>query len=78
MLGRLAIACSVGVAFLVAFNMGNGLLERKIASNEDWSRLTSALRTTARRTALAAKQTLDAFEEAPLLANGFGTANYWD
>ena len=76
-LGRLAIAGSVGVAFLVVFNMGNGFLDQKIGSNEEWTRLTSHSDDSTTQRLDAAKQTLDAFEEAPLLGNGFGTASYW-
>ena len=78
-LRRLAVAGGVGVALFVAFNIGNSLLGEKIASSEHWSRLTSQFcQTTARETALMiAKKTLGAFEEAPLLGQGFGTTSYW-
>ena len=40
-LRRLAVACGVGVALFVAFNMGNNLLSEKIARSDNWSRLTT-------------------------------------
>jgi len=75
-LRRLAVTGGVGVALFVALNMGNNLLSEKIASSENWSRLTSE-DGSARNRAHLAKRTLDAFEEAPLLGQGFGTTRYW-
>ena len=55
-LRRLAVACGVGVALFVAFNMGNNLLSEKIARSDNWSRLTSRIQTPARETALASRK----------------------
>jgi O-antigen ligase len=77
-LGRMAVACSVGVALFVAFNVGSNLLSEKLASNENWSRLTTKSDQSARLRSNLAEQTLNAFEEAPLLGQGFGTTSFWD
>jgi hypothetical protein len=75
-LRRLIIAGGVGVALFVAFDMGNSSLSEKLASS-DWSRLTSE-DASARQRAELAKRTLGAFEEAPLLGQGFGTTVFWN
>jgi O-antigen ligase len=78
-LRRLAVAGGIGVALFVAFNMGNSLLSEKIASSDQWSRLTShSLDDSAGGRANLAKEALDVFEEAPLLGQGFGTNVYLD
>ena len=77
-LRRMAVACGVGVALFVAFNMANNLLSEKLASSDNWSRLTSESDPSARVRVNLAEQTLDAFEEAPLLGQGFGTTSFWD
>lgn len=76
-LRRLAVVGGVGVVLLVAVNTGNNLLSQKIASSEYWSRLTSASDSSARNRAHLAMRTLSAFEEAPLLGQGFGTSVFW-
>ena len=78
-LRRLAVAGGVGAALFVAFNMGNSLLVEKIASSELWSRLTSQFLSddSARGRIVIAERTLDAFEEAPLLGQGFETTRFW-
>ena len=75
---RMAVACGVGVALFVAFNMGNSLLSEKLATSDSWSRFTSKSDYSARDRVNLAEQTLDAFEEAPLLGQGFGTTLFWD
>ena len=77
-LRRMAVACGVGVALFVAFNMANNLLSEKLASSDNWSRLTSSSDPSARVRVNLAEQTLEAFEEAPLLGQGFGTTSFWD
>ena len=77
-LRRLAIACSVGVALFVALNLGDNLVSEKLATSNSWSRITSHSDSSARERADLAEQTLDAFEEAPLLGQGFGTTMFWD
>jgi O-antigen ligase len=77
-LRRLAVACGVGVALFVAFNMGNNLLSEKIARSDNWSRLTTHSDASATDRVSLAEGTLDAFEEAPLLGQGFATDNFWD
>ncbi len=85
-LRRLAVSGCVGVTLFILFNMGNNfmgnnfltgnnLLGEKIATSENWSRLTSDDES-ARERAHLAKRTLDAFEDAPLLGQGFGTTRY--
>ena len=79
-LRRLAVAGGVGVALFVAFNIGDSLLSEKIVSSGHWSRLTSQFLSddSARGRVQIAEKTLDAFEEAPLLGEGFGTTSYWN
>src|SRR5208282_1932733 len=77
-LPRMAAACGVGVALFVAFNVGNSLLGEKLATSDSWSRLTSKSDSSAEGRVNLAEQTLDAFEEAPLLGQGFGTTIFWD
>jgi hypothetical protein len=74
---RLAVAGGVGLTLFVAFGMGNNFLSEKIASSENWSRLTSQSDDSAINRAHLAKRTLGAFEEAPLLGQGFGTTGFW-
>lgn len=78
-LRRLAIIGGIGIALFVAFNLGNNLLSEKIVSTENWSRVTSQFLsdTSARDRVQVAKRALGAFEEAPLLGQGFGTTGYW-
>lgn len=78
-LRRLAVAGGVGVTLIVAFNMKGTFLNEQIVSPENWSRMTSQFwsdRSAKDRVQLA-KKTLDVFEEAPLLGQGFGTTSYW-
>ena len=80
-LRRLAVVGGVGVALFVAVNIGDTLLGEKIVSSQLWPRLTSSQFVSddsARYRAHVAKRTLDAFEEAPLLGQGFGTTSYWE
>ena len=78
-LRSLAVAGGIGVALFVAFNMGNNFLSEKIASSDQWSRLTShSLDESASGRATLANEALDVFEEAPLLGQGFGTGFYWN
>ena len=76
-LRRLVVAVGVGIALFVAINTGNNLLSDKIASSENWSRLTSTSDYSARKRVQMAKRTLGAFEEAPLLGQGLGTTGFW-
>lgn len=78
-LRRLAVAGGVGAVLIVAFNMKGTFLNEQIVSTENWSRMTSQFwsdRSAKDRVELA-KKTLDVFEEAPLLGQGFGTTGYW-
>jgi O-antigen ligase len=75
---RLAVACGVGIALFVVFNMGNSLLGEKLGTSDNWSRLTSHSDGSATQRLDLAKQTLDVFEEAPLFGQGFGTTSFWD
>ena len=79
-LPRMAVACGVGVALFMAFNIGNSLLSQKLATSDSWSRFRLTLKSdySARDRVNVAEQTLDAFEEAPLLGQGFGTTAFWD
>ena len=76
---RLVVAVGVGAALFVAFNIGNSLLVEKIASSELWPRFTSQFLSddSAKGRIVIAQKTLDAFEEAPLLGQGFETTRYW-
>jgi O-antigen ligase len=76
-LRRFAVAAAFGAALFVAFNMRNSLLSEKIASSDNWSRLTSHSDSSAIQRASLAEKTLNAFEEAPLLGQGFGTTAFW-
>jgi hypothetical protein len=79
-LRRLAIACGVGAALFLALYTSNNILSKKIASSEtsyNWSRLTSE-DASAKERAQLSKRTLGAFEEAPLLGQGFGTTTFWN
>jgi hypothetical protein len=76
--GRLAVAGGIGVALFIAFNTSNNLLSERIASNDRWSRLTSYADGSATGRTEVAKKTLEAFEEAPILGQGFGTTLFWD
>jgi O-Antigen ligase len=77
-LRRLTVVGGVAVALFVAFNMGNNLLSEKVASTDKWSRLSSYSDSSATGRAHLAERTLSAFEEAPLLGQGFGTGFFWD
>jgi hypothetical protein len=78
-LGRLAIAAGVGAALFFSFNIGNNFLTEEIINTENWSRITShVFDASARDRIQLAKKTLDEFEEAPVLGQGFGTTSYWD
>ena len=76
---RLAIVGGVVIALFVAFNIGHSLLGEKIASSDLWPRLTSQFLSdaSARQRASLAERALSAFEEAPLLGQGFGTTIFW-
>ena len=69
-LRRLAVAGGVGLALFVAFNMGNNLLGEKIASSENWSRLTSLSDSSARDRAHLAKRTWAPSKKRPFSARG--------
>jgi len=77
-LGRLVVACGLGVVLFVALNVGDNLLSEKLATSDNWSRLTSHSDPSAKSRVDVAEQTLDAFEEAPILGQGFGTTIFWD
>jgi O-Antigen ligase len=78
-LRRLAVAGGVGAALFVVLNIGNILLSEETVKPENWSRVTSQFFSdnSARDRTQLANKTLDAFEEAPLLGQGFGTTGYW-
>jgi hypothetical protein len=79
-LRRLAVAGGVAVALFVAFNIGGSLSEKTLSSKPLWLRLTPSeflSDDSARERAHLAERTLGAFEEAPLLGQGFGTTRYW-
>jgi len=70
-----------GSLFMLHSHMGNSFLSEKIASNENWPRLTSLLWSddSARDRAHLATGPLDAFEEFPASRpRGFGTTSYWE
>jgi O-antigen ligase len=77
-LSRLAVAGGVGIALFIAFNMGKNLLSENTASAENWARLTSQFLSdnSATDRVERAEKTLGAFEEAPLLGQGFGTTSF--
>ena len=78
-LRRLVVAGGVGAALFVALNIGHSLLFEKVASSELWPRFTSQFLSdpSARGRIVIGEKTLDAFEEAPLLGQGFETTRYW-
>jgi O-antigen ligase len=75
-LRRLVLIAAIGFALFAAFNLTKTFQEK--LSTDTWSRLTFQWSdaSTKDRERLAAK-TLEAFEEAPLLGQGFGTAIFW-
>jgi hypothetical protein len=78
-LRTLVVAGCVGGAFLGVLKLGNSRSSDSIVSNENWSRITShVFDASARDRIVLAKETLSAFEEAPLLGQGFGTTSYWE
>ena len=78
-LRRLVVAVSVGAVLFVTLNIGQNVLVEKVASSELWSRFTSQFLSdpSARGRIVVGEKTLDAFEEAPLLGQGFETTRYW-
>jgi hypothetical protein len=79
-LRRLAIAGGVAAVLFVAFNIGKDFLGEELVRPENSSRVTSQFLSdnSARDRVQVAKKTLTAFEEAPLMGQGFGTTSYWD
>jgi O-antigen ligase len=73
------VAGSVGAVLFVALNIGQSVLVERIAGSELWSRFTSQLLSdpSARGRIVVGEKTVDAFEEAPLLGQGFETTRYW-
>jgi hypothetical protein len=76
---RLLLVAAVGVTLFAAFNLNETLNLQDKFSVDAWSRLTLSWSddSTRDRERLAAK-TLESFEEAPLLGQGFGTDIYWE
>ncbi len=74
---RLLIAASIFTGLFLASHFRTALSNKDISS-QDWARLTLQWSdsSTKSREQLAYK-TLEAFEDAPLLGNGFGTTDYW-
>ncbi len=75
---RLLVAGGIGIALFVVFNLAGTLSDNDVL-NANWSRLTlhwSDSSTIARER--LAEKTVEAFEEAPLIGQGFGTTLYWN
>jgi hypothetical protein len=75
---RLILLGVVGVALFMANDLGNTLVDKNILTSDAWERLTLhwSDSSTMDRERLAYK-TLEQFEDAPLIGQGFGTTAYW-
>jgi hypothetical protein len=74
----LAVGGALAIALFAAFSLGQILEQGGVLSSDNMSRLSmgTADNSTAHRLE-DAEQTLNAFEEAPILGQGIGTDEYW-
>ncbi len=75
---RLAVVAGIGIGMFIAFNVAPAINESRILTSDAASRLTLQWSdASAKDRARLAEKTLERFEEAPLMGEGFGTTLYW-
>ena len=74
----LAIAALAGLALCAALNVANSIGDSHLLNEDTWSRLTLRWSDDSAGARLElAEKTLEQFEAAPLIGQGFGTAIFW-